>query len=589
MSYNKSSTKLLTVIDNYENNAVLYTELDGNYSVGDKLYIMVLDNGSPEYILDSFQSSGTTYQSIGYELLAKDGNKLTLDINYSGLTFNSLTQDNCYIGRVYIKNGSITRGVINGSILYNVSLSSSPSGFDLLWYQGIVVTAPFPNYCISNMNFNSNTAGSLVMKSEVLSAATVTINSYYTIDNYGIGLSIINLSSSPLSLVGCNINSGVFNNCELTTGKNNPSNTITSGELNNCFIGQRYIINGGDFINCTISDNTVSWVNGTWDNNLATNCFKTFIWSGGTWRNGTFPSTSVWLGGRFVKGFFYGAKWVDGTFGTKYSTSLDTIFYNTNWYGGSFNGGIFSGSTWLGGIFNNGTFSGSTWTDGIFNNGIFTYSTWIDGTFNGGTFSNSTWTNGTFNDGTFGDGTFGDSIWLDGVFNGGLFTGVTNSDWYNGGFYGGIIGTATWHDGSFYKGSMFNSKWLAGDLFFGYMNSVEWTGGTWHNGIANDISFWNGDWENGILNYGAFYGGNWWNGSFNSGTFTGGTNSVWYNGNFYSGIFSGKWIDGTFYNGNIQTFVPQVDIIGRQFTQYNKSGLFLTKKSAARLPAKKKF
>lgn len=592
MSYNKSSVKLLSVIQNYENNTVLYSELDGNFTVGDKLYIMVIDSSTPEYSkIDSFQTVSNTYKSIGYELLSKEGNKLILDIDYTNLTtgigaITGLTTDNCYIGRVYISNGTIYNGSINGALLYNVSLVPK-SILNLLWYQGILRTSPLNS--VKNIDFNTITRNKLVMKSEVNNDNT--INSYYTVNNYGIGLSIINLlPNSPqyLQINNSNINAGIFNHCEFvlpsTAGVNDK---IYNGIFNNCYIGSRYIIDGAILNYCELENSFVEWRSGTWKSNpitdLSNNLFRTSVWSGGTWEDGVFPSTSIWFDGRFKKGTFNGV-WNNGTFGTKESILSDTIFNTTIWNNGSFNGGSFSGSTWMDGTFNNGVSSGSTWYNGTFNNGTFTDCLhWYDGTFNNGTFNNSIWHDGTFN-----MGTFNGSIWETGDFNNGNFI---DSTWYNGYFYDGKFENSTWNNGCFYKGSMFDSDWNDGDLFFGVFNSVDWYGGTWHDGIANSVKFFGGTWKNGIFNFGYFYNGTWLNGSFNAGYFSGETSlsdSVWKYGNFYFGEFSGLWSGGTFYMGK-QTSIPQKDIIGRPYMQYNKSGLFSTNYKSVRLPAKKKY
>jgi hypothetical protein len=598
MSYTKSSVKLLSVIDNFENHAVFYSEFDGNFKVGDKLYIMVVDSGSTEYsLLDSFQTKSTTYESIGYELLGKEGNKLILDIDYSGLTISltSLISENCYIGRVYLRNGTIYNGSINGSLLYNISLVPN-SVLSLLWYQGIIATTPLNS--IQNIDFNSNTKGQLILKSEVLPDNS--INSFYTIDNYNNGLSIINLVSPTIphqqfgiQLKNCNINAGVYNWCEfILNSVYGYNNSLTNGIFNNCYIGSRYIISGATLNDCELENNYVIWADGIWNStwsltndwSIGGNPFHTLIWSGGTWKNGIFPISSTWFGGRFMKGVFDG-DWSTGTFGTIDSTSNDTIFTSSAiWRNGSFNGGIMSGSSWITGIFNNGVISGSTWNDGVFNNGTFTYCLhWYDGVFNDGTFSNSVWNNGSFN-----SGTFTDSIWLDGDFNDG---NMINSTWSDGFFYDGKMENSAWTHGSFYNGSMFNCTWMDGDLFYGTMNTVDWLGGIWHNGTANNITFSGGTWKNGIFNFGYFYSGDWYNGSFNGGYFSGATtpsDAIWHGGNFYYGEFAGLWSGGTFFIGK-ETNIPQKDIIGRQYNQYNKSGLLSTKYNTVRLPAKKKY
>ena len=588
MNYSKNSVKLLTVIDKYENDVVLYTEFDGNFVVGDKLYVMVIDSGSTEYLkLDSVQVSATTLSNIiGYDLKGKEGNKLILGIDYSGLTsgLTVLTKDNCYIGRVYIKNGTLYSGTINGSLMYDVALLPT-NIVNLKWHQGILYKSPPDS--IQNIYFNTDTTSDLILKSEVFTDGSV--YSYYTINNYGNGLSIINLSNSTLNLVNCNINAGIFNYCDLYTSY---VNYITNGTLNNCIIGPKYTVNGGTLNECELYDNTILWLNGTWNSSLtgATNLFRSIKWLNGTWKNGVFPVTSQWTTGRFMKGNFNGSIWLDGSFGTKDSNSdtnnPDTIFGNTVWDNGSFNNGIFSGSTWSDGIFFDGIFSGSTWSDGVFNGGTFgDGSIWNNGTFNNGTISGSTWLDGIFN-----NGTISSSSWYSGDFNNGVFNG--GSIWYDGYFYNGKFTDSTWLHGSFHRGSMFTSNWVDGDLFFGVMNSVNWSGGTWHNGIANNIVFSGGTWMNGVFNYGYFYNGNWYNGSFNSGYFSGATSLTdanWYGGVFYYGEFNGTWYDGTFYTGRIVSSIPQQNIIGREFVQYNKYGLVSNKYGTVRLPSKKKY
>ena len=444
MSYEKNSVKLLPKIDNFENNTVLYTELDGNFSVGDKLYIMVMDSSSSEYsILDSLQKTGFTYRSVGYELLSKNGNKLVLNIDYtlvtSGLT---ITSNNCYIGRVYIRNGSILKGTINGSLMYNMQLTP-PSNLDITWLQGIIGTSPSP---LTNINFKDKNTSKLIMKSEV--SADGTINSYYTIDNYNIGLSIINIPfflPNTMTLNKCNITSGVFNSCNVIDG-----NYINDGELNNCTIsGVLYnTINGATFNDCILSTSLLVWLDGTWNSSWSGGTSNPFynglIWSGGTWANGIFPSNSVWYDGRFKKGEFYGIRWYNGSFGTINSIDIgpeiDTIFSATTWYDGRFNGGVFKGSDWHNGEFNNGKFCDSSiWREGVFNGGSFSGSSWSGGTFNSGVFVDSTWSGGTFN-----NGNIRASYWYNGVFNNGILSSGTT--WYNGNFYGGKFSDSTWAD-----------------------------------------------------------------------------------------------------------------------------------------------
>lgn len=585
MSYTKNSVKLLKTISQYENKLVLYTEFDGNYIVGDKLYIMILDSGSTEYILDSFQSSSSTYRTIGYELLQKDGNKLTVDKDISDLplSLTGLTENNCYIGRTYIKTGSISNGIISGTLLYNVVLEPK-NNLSLIWYQGILVTS---SENVTNINFDTNNNGQLILKSEVNSDGT--INSYYTVNNYNNGLSLVNLSSSTLLLYKCDINAGVLTNCNLDGNQN----VINNGILNTCYIGRTYKVNGGEFINCVLHS-LVTWNYGKWNSNwdgvTAPIPFGPSTWKDGTWINGTFPYPRTWNNGRFLKGIFKGKIWNNGSFGIKDSISeevyADTVFSGSSWIDGSFNGGVIVNSSWDNGIFYNGLLKNTDWKNGTFNGGTISGTTlsasiWRNGTLNNGSIYGLTWRNGTCN-----GGIFYDSIWQNGIFNGGS---LKDTDWLDGIFYDGKMESGTWSSGSFHKGSMFGTEWIDGNLYFGLMNNVKWSGGTWHNGIANNIEFSGGTWKNGVFNFGYFYKGTWLNGSFNSGFFTGNTESKWMGGNFYFGEFAGQWTGGTFHTGRNQTYIPPKDIINREFYQYNKSGLISNRYKSVRLPAKKKY
>ena len=587
MSYTKNSVKLLKAVSQSENKLVLYTEFDGKYEIGDKLYIMVLDSGSTEYILDSFQSSSSTYRTIGYELLQKDGNKLIIDIDVDKLStpIIGLTENNCYIGRTYIKSGSITNGIICGTLLYNVVVTPK-NNLSLLWYQGILVTS---SENVTNINFDSNNTGQLILKSEVNTDGT--INSYYTTNNYNNGLTIINLLSTTMLLVNCDINAGILNNCNLDGKKN----SINNGILNNCKVGRTYIVNGGEFINCTLHS-LVTWNYGKWSSTWDGTYDAPFgpnTWKNGTWISGIFPYPRAWNNGRFLKGTFKGKIWYNGSFGTKDSISeeayADTIFSGSSWMNGNFNGGLMLNSSWADGNWYNGKMKGdnvnsSIWNNGTFSGGYFSGSTWKDGIFNNGEMHNSIWKNGTCN-----SGTIYDTEWQNGIFNGGS---LKNTNWIDGTFYNGKMEGGIWYHGSFYKGSMFGTDWMGGDLYFGLMNFVNWSGGTWHNGIANSVTFSGGTWKDGVFNYGEFKCGVWLNGSFNSGFFSGATNyqdAVWKGGNFYFGEFNGDWLGGTFHTGRNVSNIPSKDKINREYYQYNRAGLISNRYKTVRLPAKRKY
>jgi len=566
MSTTKNAVKILPVIENSENKVVIYTEFESNFVIGDKLYIMCINTGSTEYSqLDSLAKSGYTNNIIGYELLGKTDNQLKIDIDYSGLTITGLTTD-CYIGRIYVKSGVLMRGIINGSMLYDVNLNR-PNRTSITWKQGIIVTATTG---ITNINFQSKyTPTELILKTVLNSNND--IESYYTKNNYNIGLTKVNLSNSRLSLNNCIATEGYFNNCDLTS---DISSNISGGLLSGCTVGMNYIIDGGNLIDTTLTHINIQWLNGTWSNSwtgTTGNPFTCLIWNDGTWKNGIFPNSAAWVNGRFLNGTFKGQVWVDGTFN-------GGTFYNTVWKTGYFNNSPDNASSSI--------MKGSIWEDGVFSGGVISGTTWITGTFNGGQMSACTWTTGLLNDGIIANGT----IWEDGTVKGGNLSNiiwndgmvengtVENSTWNDGDFHNGIFKSSTWNGGKFYNGTIFDSNWINGEMFFGTVNRLNWTGGTWHNGIANGINFYGGVWENGVFNYGTFYGNVWKNGSFNSGTF--GTNTLnanWNNGMFYFGDFSGAtWTNGTFYVGNrCNPIVPDKDYIGKPYLQYNKPGLMI--------------
>jgi len=595
-NFNKSSVKLLPIVENTNNKVTFYTEFDGEFEVGDKLYIAVNNTGITEYtVLDSLVNTGCTDSTIGYELLEKEGNRIVLDIKYDIfiLTLNSLTPETCFIGRVYVTNSEINRGIINGCLIKDTS-TQPLSKANIEWKQGILFDTLGS---INNIDFNSkSSSGKLILKTIINTKGEV--ESFYTYNNYGIGLTIINLSDNTFQLNECNINAGVFNNCVIQ----GDSNEITGGELYDCFIGNTYIINGGRLINCEFESSNAEWLNGSWGNDYSgttDNPFKPLTWENGTWEYGIFPASSTWLNGRFKDGMFKGLSWNDGEFnggeisGTTWNAGIfnDGIIYNSFWSNGTFNGGVMYDTRWVDGIFNNGAIYGTTpgtynWNNGIFNNGIITQMVWDNGVFNDGTVSGCTWTNGNFYDGKF----TGDSTWTDG-------------NWYNGEFE-----NSTWKDGDFYNGIMKNSLWYKGSVYYGVfidMNeypSKYWIDGIWYNGTMNNVLVNKIDWYNGIANESTFGRNpigsiiNWYDGSFNSGTFgyNGGLGEyVWYNGKFYYGTFSGTdWQNGTFYTGDITapfSYVNPKFKTNKPFKPYNEYGLFVRAYRSRRYPRRRRY
>jgi hypothetical protein len=416
-------------------------------------------------------NTGFTDSSIGYELLEKDGNRIVLDINYDTFILNSLTPETCFIGRVYITNSDIARGIINGCLIKDTS-TQPLSKANIEWKQGILFDTLGS---IKNIDFNSKSDDTkLILKSIINTKGEV--ESFYTYNNYGIGLSIINLSNNTFQLNECNIDAGVFNNCIISGNDNN----ITGGEFYDCIIGNTYTVDGGRLINCEFESTNASWKNGSWGNDYSgttDNPFKPLTWEDGTWEYGIFPVTSTWVNGRFKEGTFKGLSWNNGEF-------ID------------------------------GEISGTTWVNGIFNDGIIYNSFWNNGIFNGGVMYDTTWNNGIFNNGT--------------------------------------------------------------------MNNVRAYSIEWYNGIANDSII-------GANSVTAV--ANWYNGSFNSGTFGSiGSTSIWHDGKFYYGTFSGtEWKNGTFYTGDITTYVNPKFRTNKPFKPYREFGAYVKNDKRKRYPRKRRY
>ena len=590
-NFEKSSVKLLPIIENTDNRVTFYTEFDGEFEVGDKLYIAVNNTGITEYTeLDSMANTGYTSSNIGYELLQKDGNRIVLDIKYDTfpLKYSGITPETCFIGRVYITNSEINRGVINGCLIKDTS-TQPLSKSNIEWKQGILFDTLG---AISNIDFNTKSDDTkLLLKTIINSKGEV--ESFYTYNNYGIGLSIINLSDNVFQMNNCNISAGVFNDCNLVSTS---GNEITGGELYGCYIGDSYTVNGGRLVNCESESSNVIWLDGTWSNDYTgttlNNPFKTFTWEDGTWENGIFPAGSTWLNGRFKDGTFAGLSW------------------NT----GEFENGVFSGSTWINGLFNNGSITNSIWENGTFNNGSITDTRWKNGTFNNGSISatvSKQWDNGTFN-----SGIITNMGWIDGVFNGGVMSGCTwaTGDWYDGKFtsgsewttgnwYNGEFEDSIWHNGKFYNGIFKNSIWNNGSVYYGVFVDMEfstngkyWAQGIWYNGTMNNVDVNHIEWYNGIANDSRFGQStssivNWYDGTFNSGTFGVGAvgNSFWYDGRFYYGTFSGDlWENGTFYTGEITTYVNPKFRTNKPFKPYDEYGSFRKNDKRYRHPRRRK-
>lgn len=565
-NYTKKSVTILPLIENNNNNVAFYTNFDGGFEVGDKLYIAVNDINILGYnILDSIVNK--TY----YTLIEKDGNKLTLDINYDNFTLTELEEDIYFIGRVYINNATISRGIINGCILNNSTIQPL-SISNIIWYQSILLNSPST---INNINFLTNIDDDDLLLKTTIDDNNNNVESYY-IDN--IGLSIVNTTNNDNSLIlnNCDIDVGIFNNCRLNTTDNN---TINGGEFNNCIIGDGYVINDGDFINSSHFSSNITWNYGKWTNDYDedsdNNSFKAYTFNDGIWENGNFPNTTIFKTGRFKNGTFEGLTFDSGIF-----------------EGGTANNTIFENTVINNGIINNCTINSTTINDGTINNSIIT-----DCTINDGAFISTNIDNYTINNCLINDGTIKIMNLTNNTINGGT---ISKSIWNSGDFYGGNIEESEWIDGTFYDGDFKYGNWYNGKFYNGIMKktiNVDYI--TVYNGVFVDVEkinngiFYNGTLNNTIVKSMDFYNCminvselgtseidsiiNFYNGSFNSGTFGVIDESDefgeynWYNGKFYGGTYNGTvWENGTFYTGDINTNIDKKYKTFKPFKAYDK-------------------
>ena len=429
-NYNKNSVKLLQKIEKHDNNTYFYTEFNGEYNIGDILYISTKNNsGGVQNIIDSL------YTQKGYKLLSKKGNRLELEISYNHLEDNGITSmppynssdtNEAYIGRVYINNATIKRGNINNTILHDVIIEPSTKG-DVNLIQSILVSIKEKNSerKIKNIDFNNKYSdGIQILKSEYnINSPNDNIESYYTDNNNNFGVSYINLSDNIIELENCNINSGIFRDCIL----NGDNNTITNGYLEECDV-DGYIIDNGYFNNCILNLNN-TWNFGYWINSGETGSeFQVIDWNDGVWINGYFPPVSTWYNGTFMNGKFEGNEWNNG----------------------EFQSGVFTSSVWNNGVFNSGLFEKSEWHNGEFYDGQIVDSIWVDGIFHDGIMYSSDdnqkviWSGGTVNDGSF---LYVD--WKDGIVN---YCDFFQCDWTTGVFNNGQMLECNWEDGKFYDG-----------------------------------------------------------------------------------------------------------------------------------------
>lgn len=569
-----SSVKLMPSIENEGGYIKLTTEVNGNFLVGDIVYLCALSGMSgvgytdTTYVLDNIiETSGCTdwyyhkYNS-GYKILKihKKSNKIIIDRLYES-KFDNKSIINHYLTKIYVNNQNITGGNIDGVVYKNVTMNQ-PTGYtemDINLIQAIILSGTSIKYTVINDKYdklylslntnndysvspstNNNKYGYTIIHNQTISGSTIENGYYY-----------------DTTLIDCTINSGSFFNCIISGG------TINNGIYSGTTIETNTTWNYGTFSYGNFMPN--EWIDGIWNGGD----FISKDWHNGIFNIGTF-SASTWYDGLFNGGSFVNSMWMKGTF-TK------STFYDSEWYDGRFIGNTFQNSIWHNGDFVSGEFVSSTWYDGRFHHGkIINNSLWKNGDMIYGEITDSIWSGGTFHDGTmtdciwhngiFNDGFLMSSMWYNGVFNGGTFNGMNSgltastsvgasykSIWYNGTFNGGKLQNAYWKDGIFNSGVVSNSILI----------KVDWYNGTFNGGIIGPINYNIGSTDMVV---------NWYNGSFNKGTFgipsddlhtTGGDLYMnWYDGDFYYGDFYnitgsttpgngfGGWSGGTFWNGS---------------------------------------
>lgn len=567
----KNAVRVLPLIERVDDYIALYTEFDGFFNIGDRLYIMVYNQSTTNSYnyLDSdatkermTDSDGEVFiNKMGVVVIDKINNKLILDIKYESLLglngtlkFN-MSSDIIYISRVYIKDGTINNGSVNALMCRNITLNPSNS-LAITWYQGII---PNTNDVITNINFTKKYTSSSYIRKTEYDTLTKQVSSYYTKNNYDRGISFIgygkSINSVKINLIDCTISDGNFNYCNFKT-QNIPHITFNGGKIENSTIADKCIINNGYFINTSIMNQYSIWNNGRYSNNNSSK-FLLPTWYNGTWESGEFPSTCVWMNGRFLNGNFNSSTWIDG------------VFYN----------GTITGSIWYNGQFNGGVFCDkSIWHNGVFNGGKMDDIVVVLGKFNNGTIANSIITEMNFYDGNINKSEINSCNIYGGT--------ITSSKINSSNIYGGVItGTSTEKSNitnsvinqsninfSRIDKSTINNGRLSGinviNSIINYCvasNKTNITYSVWNDGIANDIRLDHVDWYDGIANYAVITNSHWYNGSFNNGIFGNPseseiTKTFWHDGEFHFGIFNGVWTKGTFHFGTIFNKNSKLDI-----------------------------
>lgn len=566
-----NAVKLLPYFDNQNNYVRLYTELNSNLKLGDRVYILYdtsTISGSTSINIDSYLSF-TGFTEIlyyvkathGYKVIDLDNknNAVIIDKKYQQ-EYNGKTIDGHYLSKTYIKNIYIKGGEIDGVTILNVQLNESDTTVNDTTITQAIILSGHTYFTTFNDKFDNDYNCLKSVYNGVTDDGKIDKTTFINKNNNKKGFNYINNNN----ISGSTINNGVYTDCDITYSY------ITNGYFDNCIICGTTIIDGY-YNNCYVHSDC-NWTGGTWNEtiysaNTTDTRFMLSSWNNGIWNNGNFYN-KTWINGIFNNGYFKGLSetqrnvWNNGIFN-------GGNMFNTTWIDGIFNGGNLSSSVWQYGIFNNGYCNSVKWIDGIFNNGSMLVSSWTGGTFNNGYCKQTNWYGGTFNNGTYestpssvGEGS-SNYKWHNGNFLNGK---LTNSEWLNGNFKNGTMDNVTFYSGICYNTQIKNSTVYGGDFSLCKIYSSTFLSSTDNIYFLNSVltdSFVNGDDTNittiqdSTINNTIIYGANTtmttniiMNGcNFNSGTFGEDNYGDWLDGSWYYGTFRGSWTGGTFYNG----------------------------------------
>lgn len=434
---------------------------------------------------------------------------------------------------------------------------------------------------------------------------------------------------------------GTFNKGELfdTTWKDG---TFNDGK----FYKSRWedgTFNDGVFGDKNLNNSDTHFLQGTWNNGIFNKGIFGYIskfppvttstWNDGTFNDGVFGGSlfivgntpignTIWNNGTFNKGEFSGsARWKDGIFnggkfksvwgsgtgpsasnyGWEYGTFNNGEFgdigatsgttWNSTWYDGIFEGGLFQGKVWNNGFFTGGKFLGMTGNGASSSNHFYDasmsavshpenfvmsfsteasnknwYGLWRRGTvidnisdinnnidskfkdirlFKGERaplieFENALWVDGTFSSTS---GQMLNSIWLNGQFDRGTFIesnfnpyvprwdfnndGGASQSSNNGKYMHSLTSSCVWNNGTFDNSIFQVSSWNNGNFLYGTMSNSEF-----NNGVSNYMNAYNVIWNDGRWRNGNWYGAD--NSIVNYMDLTGtlgGTSSLWFGNN----------------------------------------------------------